>query len=112
MASIDGSFQRSIVTLGEDAGAIDVNDKMLKWSTRVPLINGMIGPMLIGDDLLAFLSRGIYEIDAKNGDVKRIFRGSDRDSAGGALWRCGDKLISVSNNSVTAYPLGQLSKAN
>jgi hypothetical protein len=66
----------------------------------------MLGPLLAGNRLYVFSSRGIYEIDTATGDPTRApFRGADLDSLGGALLRCGDRLVSVSNLAVTAYPL-------
>ena len=52
-----------------------------------------------------FLGRGVYEIDRQTGDTLRIFRGADKECLGGALWRTGDRLVTVSNRAVTAYPI-------
>jgi outer membrane protein assembly factor BamB len=109
---IAGITSDRILTVGSDAGAIDRNSKALTWSTRIPLDNGMIDPLLDGHSLFVYLSRGVYEIDASNGKLVRIFRGSDKDSMGGSVWRAGSKLITVSNQAVTAYPLSASARAN
>ncbi len=109
---IAGVSEGRVVTLGSDAGAIDVNSKALTWSTRIPLDNGMIYPLINGKSLFVFLGRGVYEINTTNGALVKIFRGSDKDSMGGSVWRAGQKLITVSNQAVTAYPLGAAARAN
>jgi len=48
--------------------------------------------------------RGVFQIDPAKRDIS-IFRGYDHDAFGGVVLRVGDKLITVSNQAVTAYPL-------
>ncbi len=109
---IAGFFDNRVVTVGPDIGAIDLQSRALTWATRVPLDNGMLDPLLEGNTLLVFLGRGIYDIDTRSGALVRIFRGDDRDSIGGAVWRLGGNLITVSNQAITAYPLGTTARAN
>jgi hypothetical protein len=52
-----------------------------------------------------FSSRGIYEIDKNNGQVVRVFRGTDLESMGGTLVITPKSLLAVSNLAITAYPL-------
>ena len=96
----------SALLLGESASAIDLSSRAMRWSTGLPVETGMLRPLLAGDRLYVFSSRGVFELDAATGDPARPpFRGADLESLGGALWRCGDRLVSVSNLAVTAYPL-------
>lgn len=81
--------------------------KMVK-SSKLPDATDGIRPIGAAGNYLVFLSRGIFAVNANEPDVTkdtRAFRGADRDSLGGALIRVGDKLVSVSNLAVTAYPL-------
>jgi outer membrane protein assembly factor BamB len=89
---------------GAELSALDLGTKKLAWATRVP--NGsMDGRVLVrADGLWQLTSRGIYELDPKSGDVRRIFRGSDLGSAGGDLLLTDHWLLAVSNRAVTAYP--------
>jgi hypothetical protein len=50
-------------------------------------------------------SRGIFDLDPANGDIRRIFRGADRESGAARLLLAGDKLIAISDTAVTAYPI-------
>lgn len=90
---------------GEDVMAIGLADRQLKWAATLPTATGWIRPLLTADRIYQFTSRGIFELDKANGDTVRLFRGSDLDSLGGMLLSTPDQLISVSNLSVTAYPL-------
>ena len=65
--------------------AVDLRTRKLLWATRVP--NGsMDGRVLVRPDgLWQLTSRGIYEIDPRSGDVRRIFRGNDLGVVGGDL---------------------------
>jgi hypothetical protein len=107
-----GSDQIAAITptrmllLGEEASAIDMaGERPMLWSLSLPALTGQMRPLTAGDNFYAFVSRGIFQIDAKTGDTKRIFRGADRDALGGQLYVMRDKLIAVSNLKVTAYPL-------
>ncbi|HJT33970.1 MAG TPA: PQQ-binding-like beta-propeller repeat protein [Pirellulales bacterium] len=90
---------------GEDVMAIDLADRQLKWAATLPTATGWIRPLLTADRIYQFTSRGIFELDKSNGDTVRLFRGSDLDSLGGVLLATKDQLLSISNLSVTAYPL-------
>ena len=94
-----------LFTAGRDVGAIDFVSHSLLWSTRLPLTTGTYKPMMSGESIFYFLGRGVYQIDAQTGDIKRIFRGYDRDSMGGAVYQSSIGMITVSNQALTAYPL-------
>ena len=77
-------------------------------ASNLPDGNDNVGALRAGSSYLVFLPRGIFAIDTANPDVTRDtthFHGFDTDALGGSLLRAGDKLISISNLSVTAYPL-------
>lgn len=97
---------------GEDVMAIDLADRKLKWAATLPTATGWIRPLLTADRIYQFTSRGIFELDKSNGDTVRLFRGSDLDSLGGVLVGTADQLLSVSNLSVTAYPLRDSTKGD
>jgi outer membrane protein assembly factor BamB len=89
---------------GDELSALDLKTRKLLWATRVP--NGsMDGRVLVRPDgLWQLTSRGIYEIDPKSGDVRRIFRGKDLGSVGGDLLLTDGWLLAVSNRTISAYP--------
>jgi outer membrane protein assembly factor BamB len=101
-----GPANANVYLLGDDVSAIDLSTRAMRWSTSLPIETGMLRPILGGDRLYIFSGRGVFQIDTASGDpAGRPFRGADMDSLGGALLRCGDRLVSVSNLAVTAYPL-------
>ena len=55
----------------------------------------------------SFTPRGIFEVDPPTGRVRRIFRGDDGGDAGGDLVLVDRWLITVSNQTISAYPRGQ-----
>jgi tetratricopeptide (TPR) repeat protein len=89
---------------GDELSAVDLKTRKLLWATRLP--NGsMDGRVLVrADGLWQLTSRGIYDIDPKSGDVRRIFRGKDLGSAGGDLLLTDRWLLAVSNRTISAYP--------
>ena len=89
---------------GDELSAVDLKTRKLLWATRLP--NGsMDGRVLVRTDgLWQLTSRGIFEIDPKSGDVRRIFRGKDLGSAGGDLLLTDRWLLAVSNRTISAYP--------
>ena len=94
-----------LLTVGTDAGAIGAGDHALKWSTPLRVQTGGLVPVVAGKQMLVSSARGIYRISTDTGDVLKVHRGADKDTAGGALFLAGDKLINVTNRTVTAYPL-------
>ena len=97
-----------LLSFGQDFAAIDIagDARRMAWSAPMPPLIGRLTPLVGEQRVLAFAPRGIYEIDLADGDTVRIFRGYDRDSIGGTLWRAPGRLIAVSNLAVTAYPTG------
>jgi len=109
LAEVGGGAGRgagSAILIGESVSAIDLSTRAMRWSTSLPIETGMLRPLIGGDRLYVFSSRGVFEVDTTTGDpAGQPFRGADLESLGGALWRCGDRLVAVSNLTVTAYPL-------
>lgn len=100
-----------LLSTGQDNTSLSTVDwqsgKMLR-SSKLPDANENVRAIAAGTSYLVFLSRGIFEVDTAVTDVTRdtrTFRGIDKDALGGILLRTGDKLISVSNLAVTAYPV-------
>jgi outer membrane protein assembly factor BamB len=88
---------------------VDWDSGEMVRSSKLPDATDAVRALSAGGKYLLFLSRGIFEVDTTITDVTRdtrSFRGFDKDSQGGSLLRAGNKLISVSNLSVTAYPMG------
>jgi outer membrane protein assembly factor BamB len=103
---IAGVGSGSVYLVGDEVSAIDLSTRAMRWSTSLPIETGMLRPILGGDRLYVFSGRGVFQVDTTTGDpAARPFRGADLESLGGALFRCGDRLVAVSNLAVTAYPL-------
>ena len=77
-----GVDENAVYLGGDELSAVDLKTRKLLWATRVP--NGSLdGKVLVRPDgLWQLTSRGIYELDPRSGDVRRIFRGSDLGSSG------------------------------
>ena len=91
---------------GSDVDCIDLHSREMQWSDKLSTAVGNIRPLLGAGHLYVFGQRGIHDITTGNGDTAPLFRGYDRDCFGGILWQTHDRLISVSNTAITAYPLG------
>jgi outer membrane protein assembly factor BamB len=99
-----GVDERAVYLGGDELSAVDLKTRKLLWATRVP--NGsMDGRVLVRPDgLWQLTARGIYEIDPRSGDVRRIFRGKDLGVVGGDLLLTDHWLLAISNRTITAYP--------
>jgi len=100
-----GADEERIYLGGDELAALDRQAKKLLWATRVPIASDFTRPIMTANRLYQFTPRGIFEIDKSTGDVVKRYRGVDLDSLGGALQLAGNTLLSVSNLSITAYPL-------
>jgi outer membrane protein assembly factor BamB len=103
--------QQTVDVLGTDLSSIDLATRTMKWSTKLPIENGSVRAIASGNSMYVFSGRGIFEVDRTNGDPLRIFRGADRQSAGGTMLSAGGRLICVSNLAVTAYQPGDAQAA-
>jgi hypothetical protein len=102
-AAIVHADQQGVLLLGEDLSYMDWGSRQLQWSAHLPGLGSAVRPVLSPGHIDLFLPRGIFDMDTSDGDTLRIFRGYEHDSSGGTLWRAGDRLIAVSNRSITAY---------
>jgi outer membrane protein assembly factor BamB len=99
-----GVDESAVYLGGDELSAVDLKTRKLLWATRVP--NGsMDGRVLVRPDgLWQLTARGIYEIDPRSGNVRRIFRGKDLGVIGGDLLLTDRWLLAISNRTITAYP--------
>ena len=103
VAAIEGPIA---YLLGTELSALDLPSRKLVWSTKLPGDSAMLRPLICPEHIYMPTARGIFDIDPRNGDIRRVFRGADRESNGGRLLVAGDKLISITDMAVTAYPIG------
>lgn len=95
---------RAVYLGGQELGALDVASRRLAWATKLPG-GSLQGEVLVrSDGVFQLTPRGVFELDPRSGDVRRIFRGEDLGSAGGDLVLTDDRLLAVSNRAITAYP--------
>ncbi len=91
---------------GQELAALELEARGLSWATRLPG-GSLEGEVLVRPDgVFQLTPRGVFELDPGSGDVRRIFRGEDLGSGGGDLLLTDDRLLTVSNRAVTAYPRG------
>ena len=89
---------------GPELTALDLKTRQLSWATHLPSGSSEGRLLVRPDGLWQLTPRGIFEIDPKSGDVRRIFRGSDLGSTGGDLLVTDQWLLAVSNRTISAYP--------
>jgi outer membrane protein assembly factor BamB len=107
------SADESVVTIsngtaylvGGEISALDLKSRKLLWSTKLPQGRQSEQSLVCLDHIYVPTARGIFDIDPSNGDIRRIFRGADRDSGAARLILAGDKLIAISDTAVTAYTI-------
>jgi outer membrane protein assembly factor BamB len=98
--------EKSLYLVGAEADCIDADSHALRWSDKLSVGTRDVIPLVGGSHLYVFGERGIHDIQTADGTAGPIFRGYDRDGAGGTLWQTGDRVITVSSSAITAYPLG------
>jgi outer membrane protein assembly factor BamB len=96
---------------GPELGAIDTQSRALAWSTRVPGGSRQARILVGPDGIWQLTPRGIFELDPRTGDVRRMFRGQDL-GAGGDLYLTDRWVLAVSSRSITAYPRRPLATAS
>ncbi len=104
-ATVVGIDAERVYLLGRELLAIDRKTRGLKWSTTLPIGVGRLRAIHDDGRLSVLTGRGIYEINKANGDTLRIFRGHDLTSKGGSIDLLGDKLICISNHTLSMYSL-------
>lgn len=93
--------------LGEEMLAIDRESGELKWAARLPMQNSGLSSVIVGDSILVFTGRGLYELNRSDGSVVRIHREVEFDSNGGRILLTGDRLVTISERNITAWKLGR-----
>ena len=69
------------------------------------MASAMIRPIIQGDWMYFFGSRGIDSIQLSTGKNGPRFKGYDHDCDGGVMWKTSNRLVTVSSRAITAYPL-------
>jgi hypothetical protein len=102
IASFDG---KNLLLAGSEIECVDIANRVLQWDTKTKIGTGAIQPLISGDWMYVYGAQGIESIRLSTGETAPIFRGYDRDSDGGVLWKTSTRLVTVSCRAVTAYPL-------
>jgi outer membrane protein assembly factor BamB len=102
LASFDG---KNLVLAGTEIECLDNASRSLQWDTKTSMSSATVQPLIQGDWLYLFGGRGIDSIRLSTGEKGKPFRGYDRDSDGGILWKTSTRLVTVSSRAITAYPL-------
>ncbi|REK08600.1 MAG: hypothetical protein DWQ37_19875 [Planctomycetota bacterium] len=101
-----GADDQCVYLGGEELTAYDLENKKLVWATQLPRAADWSRPLLTANRIYQFTSRGICEVDKKNGELIQIFRGADLDALGGSMFVTPKSLVTVSNEGIVAYALG------
>ena len=105
-ARLLGANDSHIFIGGPELGALDRETRALLWATRLPGGSGQARVLVQPEGLWQMTPRGIFELDPGSGQVRRIFRGDDSGSDGGDLYLTNGLLLSVTNRTISAYPIG------
>lgn len=97
--------ETSVFVLGEELLALDRETGGLVWAARLPMQNSGLSAEILGEAIVVFTGRGLYELNRHDGSVIRIHREVDSESNGGKVLRFGDKLITVSERAISAWQL-------
>ncbi len=89
---------------GTEVECIDLDTRTLQWDEKLSVGTSSMVPLLLGDRMYIFGQRGIHDVRLAEGGSDLRFRGCDRESAGGRLWKTPDRLVTVSSRAITAYP--------
>jgi outer membrane protein assembly factor BamB len=105
--TVAGMVNGEAILLGHSVSGLDLKTRKLAWSTKIPVMTGLIQALVEPGHIYVATQRGIYDIDPANGDVLQIYRGAETGSPGGRLLVAGDRLICVTDAAVTAYAVGR-----
>jgi outer membrane protein assembly factor BamB len=103
-ARLLGGDDHAIYLGGPELEALDLGTRELTWATHVPSGSARSRVIARSDGLWQFTPRGVFEIDPKSGDIRRIFRGKDLGAATGDLYVTDALVFTVSNRTISAYP--------
>lgn len=98
-----GVLGGNLLLAGPEIECVDRESRVLQWADKTSLSAAVVQPLLAGDWLYVFGSRGVESVRLGSGETGRQFRGSDRDADGGVLWKTSDRLVTVSSRAITAY---------
>jgi outer membrane protein assembly factor BamB len=104
-ARLLGCDHRSVFLGGPEISALDLKTRKLVWATRLPGGSTEGKVLVTPGGLWQLTSRGVFELDPRSGEVRRIFRGDDTGADGGDLYMTGHFLLAVSNRTISAYPI-------
>ena len=102
IACFDG---KSLVLTGPETECIDAESRVLQWDNKTFIRTGVIHPLIQGDWMYLFSSKGVDSTRLSTGEVGPRFKGYDHDGDGGVLWKTPARLVTVSSRAITAYPL-------
>jgi outer membrane protein assembly factor BamB len=90
---------------GPELTEMDLKTRALGWSSRLP--GGSLKGKVLArpEGIWQLTSRGIFEVDPKTGDTRRIIRGDDLGAVGGDLFLTDRWLVSASNRTISVYRL-------
>ena len=98
-----GRVGESLILGGPELSALDLGSRALLWATRLPGGSASEKVVVQPEGIFQLTSRGIFEVDPSNGDVRRTFRGVDTGSVGGDLLIEDRLLLAITNRTVSAY---------
>jgi outer membrane protein assembly factor BamB len=109
-AGLVRSDGKNIFLAGPEVECLDAATRTLQWDVRTGMNTPAARPVISGDWIYLFGSKGIDRIGLANGATAPRFRGYDRDCDGGAIWKTPDRLVTVSSRAITAYAIGPAGK--
>lgn len=102
-----GADQDYLYVLSHELMAIDHQTRKLAWSRRLPIEGGGLSAVISDETVYVCSRRGIYCLDRESGRLQQIFRGEELGAVGAWIGVVGDRVISISNTSITAYETSQ-----
>jgi outer membrane protein assembly factor BamB len=104
-ARLLGADDHTVFLGGPEISALDLKTRTLLWATRLPGGSTEGRVLVRPGGIWQLTPRGVFEIDARSGLVRRIFRGDDTGAEGGDLYMTGRFLLAVTNRTISAYPI-------
>ena len=110
-ARVIGANDTTIFLGGPELSALDLKTRKLLWATRLPGGSGAANVLAGPNGLWQSTPRGIFELDPRSGNIRKIFRGDDTGSEGGDLYMTPPYLLAVTNRTISAYPVAPAATA-
>jgi hypothetical protein len=102
-ASLVGVDDAYVYLFSNEISAIGRDKPQLGWARQLPVELQGVGVEIGSEAIVAFTPRGLFEIAKDSGEDRQIFRGGDVGATGGTVMRAGNRLVSISTRSITAY---------